>query len=62
VHGDAAAALDMLRDIPPHLREACIGQVSEILDADPPFARGGCFAQAWGVAEMLRAWSVINET
>jgi predicted glycogen debranching enzyme len=62
VHGDAAAALDMLRDIPPHLREACIGQVSEILDADPPFAPGGCFAQAWGVAEMLRAWSVINET
>jgi glycogen debranching enzyme len=61
VHADAAAALDMLRDIPAHLREACVGQVSEIMDGDAPFKPGGCFAQAWGVAEILRAWSEINE-
>ncbi len=59
-HADAAAALDLLRGIPPHLREACVGQVSEIMDGDAPFAARGCVAQAWGVAEVLRAWSVIN--
>ncbi len=59
IHGDATAALDLLRGIPAHLREGCIGQVSEIMDGDPPFEPGGCFAQAWGVAEVLRAWSEI---
>ncbi len=62
VHGDAAAALGFLRDIQAHLREGCIGQVSEIMDADPPFEPRGCFAQAWGVAEVLRAWNEINES
>jgi predicted glycogen debranching enzyme len=61
VHSDAAAALAFLRDIPAHLREACIGQVSEIMDADAPFEPRGCCAQAWSVAEILRAWSEINE-
>lgn len=60
VHQDAAAALDLLRSMPAHLAEACVGQVSEIMDADPPFAPRGCFAQAWGVAEVLRAWYEIS--
>ena len=38
-----------------HLGEACVGSVSEIFDAEPPFAPHGCPAQAWGVAEWLRA-------
>jgi predicted glycogen debranching enzyme len=59
VHRDAAAALDLLRGMPAHLREACIGQVSEIMGGDPPFEARGCFAQAWGVAEVLRACSEI---
>ena len=54
------SALDLLRGIPAHLREACVGQVSEIMDGDPPFEARGCFAQAWGVAEVLRAWSEIT--
>lgn len=37
-----------------HLSEACIGSVSEILDADWPHHPRGCVAQAWGVAEILR--------
>ena len=37
-----------------HLDEACVGSVSEIFDGDPPHAPRGCFAQAWGVAEILR--------
>jgi predicted glycogen debranching enzyme len=32
------------------------GSISEIFDADPPFAPRGCMNQAWSVAEILRAW------
>lgn len=41
-----------------HLEEACIGDVSEIFDGNAPHLPGGCVAQAWGVAEMIR---VIKE-
>jgi glycogen debranching enzyme len=37
-----------------HLREAGIGQISEIFDGDPPHTPRGCIAQAWSVAEILR--------
>ena len=40
----------------PHLREASIGSISEIFDAEPPFMPRGCIAQAWSVAEVLRCW------
>jgi predicted glycogen debranching enzyme len=39
-----------------HLNEACVGSVSEIFDAEPPFTPRGCIAQAWSVAELLRCW------
>jgi predicted glycogen debranching enzyme len=61
VHADRAAALEFLCGMTAHLREACIGQVSEIMDGDAPFDSRGCFAQAWGVAEILRAWNQIHE-
>jgi glycogen debranching enzyme len=32
-----------------------LGQVAEIYDAEPPQLPRGCFAQAWSVAELLRA-------
>lgn len=32
------------------------GSLHEIFDGDPPFAPQGCITQAWGVAEILRAW------
>ena len=35
--------------------EACLGQVAEIFDADAPHTARGCAAQAWSVAELLRA-------
>ena len=40
----------------PHLNEACIGSISEIFDAEPPYTPRGCIAQAWSVAEVLRCW------
>ncbi|HEX3704540.1 MAG TPA: amylo-alpha-1,6-glucosidase [Vicinamibacterales bacterium] len=40
----------------PLLQEACIGSISEIFDAEKPYTPRGCIAQAWSVAEVLRAW------
>lgn len=37
------------------LEEETIGQINEIFDAEYPFTPRGCFAQAWSVAEVLRA-------
>ena len=48
-------AAEWLNSFQQHLEEACPGQVSEIFDADPPHAPRGCVAQAWSVAELLRA-------
>ena len=38
----------------------CIGSVSEIFDGDAPHKPRGAFAQAWSVAELLRAYLLIN--
>jgi len=38
-----------------HLNDAGLGQVSEVFDGDGPHHPGGCIAQAWSVAELLRA-------
>jgi predicted glycogen debranching enzyme len=38
-----------------HLAEACLGTISEIFDAESPYTPRGCVAQAWSVAEVLRA-------
>jgi len=48
-------ARDFLRGIEKHLTEAGLGQISEIFDGDVPHHPRGCFAQAWSVAEILRA-------
>jgi predicted glycogen debranching enzyme len=47
---------DLLTSFDQHLDEACVGQISEVFDADPPFLPRGCVAQAWSVAEVLRCW------
>ena len=56
VYGDASKARSFLEPLGLHLAEACLGNISEIFDAEPPFKPRGCFAQAWSVAEVLRAW------
>jgi glycogen debranching enzyme len=48
-------AATWLENFEPHLHEACLGQVSEIFAGDAPHAPRGCVAQAWSVAELLRA-------
>jgi predicted glycogen debranching enzyme len=53
---DRAGARRFLAGFVPHLDEACVGSISEIFDAEPPFTARGCVAQAWSVAELLRCW------
>jgi predicted glycogen debranching enzyme len=57
VNDDRAGARRLLDGLVAHLGEACVGQVSEVFDAEPPFTPRGCVAQAWGVAELLRVLS-----
>ncbi|TFZ04794.1 amylo-alpha-1,6-glucosidase [Ramlibacter rhizophilus] len=53
--GSDAAVLDGLREgFARHLREAGVGSISEIFDAEAPHVPRGCIAQAWSVAEALR--------
>jgi len=60
VHGHTPQArrradqfLDALRA---HISQAGLGQISEVFDGDAPHHPGGCFAQAWSVAEVLRTY------
>jgi len=62
VYGDRMRALAFLEPIANHLPDLCVGQISEVFDGDAPHAAGGCFAQAWSVAEVLRAWVEITAT
>jgi len=56
VQPDRAAARKLLHGFEEHLLDAGVGSISEIFDAETPFTPGGCVAQAWSVAEVLRAW------
>jgi len=42
------------------LATAGIGSLSEIHDGDPPHAPRGCIAQAWSVAELIRARAAVQ--
>jgi predicted glycogen debranching enzyme len=56
VRPDSIAARQLLHAFRDHLCHAGIGSISEIFDAEEPYEPGGCIAQAWSVAEVLRAW------
>ncbi len=52
---------DLVRPLLAHLdQQACLGSVSEVFDGDPPHAPGGCVAQAWSVAELLRIYALVE--
>lgn len=55
VYPDKAAVHSLLAAFHTHIQEAGIGTISEIFDAEPPYSPRGCIAQAWSVAEVLRA-------
>ena len=54
-----AEAGGWLQALDEHLAQAGVGFISEIFDGDPPHAPAGCIAQAWSVAEVLRAKRLI---
>jgi len=55
-----AQATHWLEAFESHLHEAGLGTISEIFDGDPPHTPRGCIAQAWSVAEVLRAKCLIR--
>jgi predicted glycogen debranching enzyme len=55
VYRDPATARSFLLPLLRHLDDHGLGSVCEIADGDPPFTPRGCIAQAWSVAEVLRA-------
>jgi predicted glycogen debranching enzyme len=60
VRSEARALLQPLLD---HLhRDACLGSISEIFDADPPHTPRGACAQAWSVAELARVYHPLRPT
>jgi predicted glycogen debranching enzyme len=57
--GDTEArrqAGEWLAPLQEHLSQAGLGHISEIFEGDPPHRPCGCIAQAWSVAEVLRAY------
>ena len=59
-YGDATGALSFLAPLAEHLGDHGLGSIAEIFDGAPPFAPNGCMAQAWSVAETLRAWQTLS--
>ncbi len=60
VYGDRELARSFLQPLIHHLADHGVGSISEVFDGDPPFAPRGCIAQAWSVAEVLRAWQATR--
>ncbi len=58
VYADPGAARSYLGALVQQLEDHGVGNISEIFDGDPPFTARGCIAQAWSVAELLRAWQL----
>ncbi|MBF0105612.1 MAG: glycogen debranching enzyme family protein [Deltaproteobacteria bacterium] len=50
----------MIPQLQIHLREACVGGISEIFNGNPPHDPKGCFHQAWSVGEVIRAYHILT--
>ena len=61
VYDNREAALRFLDPLGRQIYASGLGTLSEIFDGDAPFTPRGCIAQAWTVAEVLRAWHVIAD-
>jgi glycogen debranching enzyme len=62
VHPDPSRVSHLLKGFEAHLRDAGVGTISEIFDAEDPFTPRGCIAQAWSVAEALRVLVMSEES
>ena len=61
VFHDRVAALRFLEPLGHQIYASGLGTLSEIFDGDAPFTPRGCIAQAWTVAEVLRAWKELAD-
>ncbi len=61
IYNNPAKAEELLKPMAEHLMVHGVGSISEIFDGNEPMTPRGCIAQAWSVAEVLRAWSAINQ-
>ncbi|GJM15579.1 MAG: glycogen debranching protein [Thermodesulfobacteriota bacterium] len=62
VYKDQVKAVEFLEPIFQNLNTHGIGSLSEIFDGDAPHNPKGCIAQAWTVAETLRAYIDISKS
>jgi predicted glycogen debranching enzyme len=60
VYQNPEEARSYLTSLLQHLAAHGVGSISEIFDGDPPFTPRGCIAQAWSIAEVLRAWHLTE--
>jgi len=56
LYRDPVQARTFIRPMANHLHTHGVGSLSEIFDGNAPMTPRGCIAQAWTVAEVLRAW------
>jgi len=61
VYNNPAIAQEWLEPMAQHLKAHGLGSGSEIFDGDAPMIPRGCIAQAWTVAEVLRAWVAVEK-
>jgi predicted glycogen debranching enzyme len=57
---DRRTAAAFLAGLIAHLEDFGLGTLAEIFDAEPPYTPRGCIAQAWSVAEVLRAYVAVG--
>lgn len=60
VHHDAQRCREFLDPMLGQLWMRGVGSLSEVFDGETPHLAGGCPAQAWSIAETLRAWHVTQ--
>ena len=59
VYKDRDVALRFLEPLGRQIYASGLGTLNEIFDGDAPFTPRGCIAQAWTVAEVIRAWQEL---
>jgi predicted glycogen debranching enzyme len=58
-YGDPGTAASFVAALGRQLDAYGLGTLGELADGDAPHAPGGTIAQAWSVAEVLRAWTLL---
>jgi predicted glycogen debranching enzyme len=59
---ERAGLRQLLEPLARQLTHTCLGMIDEVMEPESPFSPGGCFAQAWSVAELLRCWLLQRPT